>query len=73
MEGFYCEDCDNIMGIVEWMKHDPKHVGRHIIWTFLSRRHIEKDIDQAETQETLDAQELEDEAKVSDAKPEEKS
>ena len=60
------------MGIVEWMKHDPKHIGRHIIWTFLSRRHIEKDIDQAETQETLDAQELEDEAKVSDAKPEEK-
>ena len=71
MEGYYCEDCDNIMGIVEWMKHDPKHVGRHIIWTFLSGRHIEKQIDEAEPQETLDAQEAEDDEKIAEQSSEE--
>ncbi len=71
MEGYYCEDCDNIMGIVEWMKHDPKHVGRHIIWVFLSRRHIETEMEPAEVQEVLDAQETEDATKVSNAQSKE--
>jgi len=60
------------MGIAEWMKHDRKHSGRHIIWVFLSRRHIEKQIDEADSQETLDGQEAEDDEKVSDAEPSEK-
>lgn len=67
MEGYYCEDCDNIMGIVEWMKHDPKHSGRHILWVFLSRRHIEKDMDESDKQEVLDRQESEDQEKLDES------
>jgi hypothetical protein len=70
LEGFYCEDCDNIMGIVEWMKHNPKHSGRHIIWVFLSNRKVEQEIEAKEVQEVLDGQETEDtEAIVSEGKP----
>jgi hypothetical protein len=60
MEGYYCEICDDIMGIIAWMKHDPKHTGRHILWTFLSRRHIEKEIEDATMNEILDGQEMQD-------------